>query len=77
MALGNGNISVGQTLPTLGSSASPHRGLTFNNLNLVLAENTRVQNLPFLDFAAAGQVTLNGTPQNLRPEGEIKLKGAR
>ncbi|QHV00111.1 translocation/assembly module TamB domain-containing protein [Synechocystis sp. CACIAM 05] len=77
LALGNGNISMGQTLPTLGSSASPHRGLTFNNLNLVLAENTRVQNLPFLDFAAAGQVTLNGTPQNLRPEGEIKLKGGQ
>ncbi|QUS60381.1 translocation/assembly module TamB domain-containing protein [Synechocystis sp. PCC 7338] len=77
LALGNGNISVGQTLPALGSGAPSHRGLRFNNLNLVLAENVRVQNLPFLDFAAGGQVTLNGTPQNLRPEGEIKLKGGQ
>ncbi len=77
LALGNGNISVGQTLPTLGSGVSSQGSITFNNLNLVLAENIRVQNLPFLDFAAAGQVTLNGTPQNLRPEGEIQLKGGQ
>ncbi|AIE74029.1 MULTISPECIES: translocation/assembly module TamB domain-containing protein [unclassified Synechocystis] len=77
LALGNGSIFIGQTLPTIAPGSSLHRGLTFNNLSLVLAENIRVQNLPFLDFAAAGQMVLNGTPQNLRPEGEIKLKGGQ
>lgn len=73
LALNNGNILVGQVLPQQDKGPSSNNGLEFKNLIINLGENIRVQNLPFLNFAASGGVRLNGSPQQIRPEGQINL----
>jgi translocation and assembly module TamB len=76
----NGNILLGHSLPTLAntpSSTTPRNGMEFQGLTLNLTDNIRVQNLPFLDFAAIGSLSLFGALNQLQPQGKITLKGGQ
>ena len=77
LALANGNILVGNVLPKLAGDSSSTNGGEFKDLTISLGENIRVQNLPFLDFAASGGLRLNGSPQQIRPEGQINLNAGQ
>jgi len=46
----------------------------FNDLNMNLGENLNVVRSPILNFLAEGDLTLNGTLANLRPQGTINLE---
>jgi translocation and assembly module TamB len=73
-----GNILLGNALPTAPTGArSQGQGPEFQGLTLNLGKNIRVQNLPFLDFAAAGSLKLFGPVEQLQPQGEIALKGGQ
>ena len=76
----DGNILLGSSLPTIATAPSspPQRnGIEFQGLTLNLTDNIRVQNLPFLDFAAIGSLSLFGPVNQLQPQGQIDLKGGQ
>ncbi|MFM1842226.1 MAG: hypothetical protein RLZZ490_962 [Cyanobacteriota bacterium] len=78
LTLFDGNILLGNSLPTTGNPSQPRRnGMEFRGLTLNLADNIRVQNLPFLDFAAVGNLRLFGSMAQLQPQGAITLKGGQ
>ncbi len=75
--LSNGKISLPDT-PSIGStslSAPSDTGSTlqFKSLDLLLGENVQVEKAPILSFLATGKVNLNGSIDNLQPEGLIQL----
>jgi translocation and assembly module TamB len=75
--LSNGKISLPET-PAAGStslSAPSDTGsaLQFKSLDLLLGENVQVEKAPILSFLATGKVNLNGSMDNLQPEGLIQL----
>lgn len=47
----------------------------FNDLRLTLGDAIAVTRPPVLDFQATGTLTLNGTLNDLRPDGTIQLRG--
>ncbi|OWY64230.1 hypothetical protein B7486_48415 [cyanobacterium TDX16] len=47
------------------------------DLRLILAEDVRVTRQPILSFVAAGDLTINGTLDNPRPQGVVKLTGGQ
>jgi translocation and assembly module TamB len=47
--------------------------VAFNDLQIVLAEDVRVTREPILSFEVAGDLTLNGTLNNLQPQGAVEL----
>ncbi|NJR63050.1 MAG: translocation/assembly module TamB [Cyanobacteria bacterium CRU_2_1] len=49
----------------------------FRNLMLTLGDNLRVTQKPILSFGVAGDLLINGTFDNLRPEGIIRLRSGR
>lgn len=75
-----GNILLGKSFAALApppDNASSNGGLQFQGLTLNLRDNIRIQNLPFLDFAAIGSLRLFGPLDRLQPEGQIELKGGQ
>ncbi|MDJ0735048.1 MAG: translocation/assembly module TamB domain-containing protein [Nostocaceae cyanobacterium] len=87
--LSNGRVLLSQTAngnqppqqqtfssPFTDPSTSPTEdsALLFNNLKLVLDKNLEIINAPILEFQATGMLTLNGSLNQPRPEGEIRLK---
>ncbi|MFP4132628.1 MAG: translocation/assembly module TamB domain-containing protein [Halothece sp.] len=46
----------------------------FNDLKITLGENVNVTRQPILNFLADGSLVLNGTLDNIRPEGTISLR---
>ncbi|MEB3226827.1 MAG: translocation/assembly module TamB domain-containing protein, partial [Synechocystis sp.] len=79
LTLSNGNIFLGAaSLPKpTSASPAPNQGPQFKGLTLTLSENIRVQNRPFLDFAAVGNLRLFGSVDHLQPQGQITLKGGQ
>jgi len=47
------------------------------NLKLILGKDVRVTRQPILSFEAAGNLTINGTLDNPRPQGVVKLTGGQ
>jgi translocation and assembly module TamB len=76
------NLSDGQVvLPETSSNgetslAAPSEAsaLEFQNLAITLGNNVRVDKPPVLNFIATGKIELNGSPDNLKPEGTIELQ---
>jgi translocation and assembly module TamB len=54
-------------------SPSPSFDLAFNDLQLKLGRGVRVTSPPILNFQATGGLTVNGTLDDIRPEGTIRL----
>ncbi len=63
------------TTPT--AETTPRIPIEFNNLQLILADDVRVTRQPLFSFVAEGDITLNGTLANPRPQGEIDLEGGQ
>ncbi len=58
---------------TASASPSPSFDLAFNDLQLKLGRGVRVTSPPILDFQATGALTVNGSLDDIRPEGTIRL----
>ncbi len=69
-------VSVSPTTEVSPSSAtptSPSFEVGLNNLQLKLGRGVRVTSAPILNFQATGGLTVNGTLEDIRPEGTIRL----
>ena len=69
-------VSVSPTTEVSPSSAtptSPSFEIGLNNLQLKLGRGVRVTSAPILNFQATGGLTVNGTLEDIRPEGTIRL----
>ncbi|MCY7382462.1 MAG: translocation/assembly module TamB domain-containing protein, partial [Microcoleus sp. CAN_BIN18] len=58
---------------TASASPSPSFDVAFNDLQLKLGRGVRVTSPPILNFQATGGLTVNGTLDDIRPEGTIRL----
>ncbi|MEG4446924.1 translocation/assembly module TamB domain-containing protein [Microcoleus sp. AT9_B5] len=61
------------TSPSPSPSPSPSFEVGLNDLRLNLGRGIRVTSAPILSFQATGGLTVNGTLDDLRPEGTIRL----
>ncbi|WP_293157618.1 translocation/assembly module TamB [Microcoleus sp. bin48.metabat.b7b8b9.023] len=59
--------------PTSSASASPAFEVGLNDLGLKLGRGVRVTSAPILNFQATGALTVNGTLDDIRPAGTIRL----
>ncbi len=48
--------------------------LQIRNLDLILADNVQITRAPILSFIASGKLSVNGTPDDIRPLGQVKLQ---
>ncbi|PSB29394.1 translocation/assembly module TamB domain-containing protein [Stenomitos frigidus] len=51
--------------------------ITFNQLRIALGDRIRVVSAPLLSFVATGDLTINGTLDDLKPKGLISLKSGQ
>jgi len=71
------------TIPELsaGLTASPdpegESAIAFNDLQVILGDDVQVTNDPILSFGVAGDLTVNGTLSDPRPDGVIELTGGQ
>lgn len=61
-----------QLAPAAGNAAS-NPPIEFNDLQIVLGDDVEVTRQPILNVEATGSLTINGSLNNLRPEGTIEL----
>jgi translocation and assembly module TamB len=60
-------VNTATTIPT----PNP---LQFRNLDLILGDNVQIVRPPILSFLATGKLTINGTPDDIRPLGQVQLQ---
>jgi translocation and assembly module TamB len=48
--------------------------LQFRNLDLILGDNVQIVRQPILSFLATGKLSINGTPEDIRPLGQVQLQ---
>ncbi len=65
-------VSPAVATPTA-TSSSPSFEVRLNDLQLNLGRGIQVKSAPILSFGATGGLTVNGTLDDLRPEGTIRL----
>ena len=78
----NGQVLLEETPSTNASVASSSTDQTqansgiaeFNNLKISLGNGVQITRPPVLNFLAKGDLTINGTLDNLRPQGTVKLE---
>ncbi|MEG3880225.1 translocation/assembly module TamB domain-containing protein [Microcoleus sp. herbarium7] len=63
----------GATSPSASPPVSPSFEVALNDLRLKLGRGIRVTSAPILNFQATGGLTVNGTLDDIRPEGTIRL----
>ncbi|MBW4665617.1 MAG: translocation/assembly module TamB domain-containing protein [Chroococcus sp. CMT-3BRIN-NPC107] len=56
------------------NSSQASTSLEFNNLLLTLGDNIAIARQPILQFQAGGTLTLNGSLDDIRPQGNIRLR---
>ncbi|AFZ45798.1 protein of unknown function DUF490 [Halothece sp. PCC 7418] len=79
---GEMTVSDGEVILAGQDSAATNResteentsNIAFSDLKINLGENVNVVRPPIMDFLAKGDLTLNGTLANMRPEGTINLE---
>ncbi len=80
--LSNGQISIPEPASTtetilgikpVATETTPNP-LQFRNLELTLGNNVQITRAPILNFLATGKLVINGTPDDIRPEGTVKLE---
>jgi len=69
-------ILAGQNSESAANGAANNNpsNVTFRDLNIQLGEDLNVVRPPIMNFLAAGDLTLNGSLGNLRPQGTITLE---
>nr|WP_235927189.1 translocation/assembly module TamB domain-containing protein [Gloeocapsopsis dulcis] len=82
--LANGQISLGETEDTptaaAGSTASnttEESPIELASLQLILGDDVQIVRQPLLSFEAEGDLTINGTLTNPRPQGVVRLVGGQ
>ncbi|MGF1478372.1 MAG: translocation/assembly module TamB domain-containing protein [Cyanophyceae cyanobacterium] len=71
----DGEVLLGETVTTsMGNRNDWATATDFDALRLNLGDNLRLTRQPLLNFLASGSLLLNGTPENPRPEGTIRLR---
>lgn len=81
---GNIRLTNGQVLlaersqtastPQQGAESTNSGIVSFNNLQLALGDRVTIASPPLLQFLADGQLTVNGSLDDIRPSGTIQLK---
>lgn len=70
-----GTTSAPSGAETDSATAAPgFSGLQFNNLRVNLANDLQISYPPVLNFVASGDVLLNGSFENLRPQGRVSFR---
>ncbi|MDQ2096243.1 MAG: translocation/assembly module TamB domain-containing protein [Tychonema bourrellyi B0820] len=68
------SVAVSPSIGTpTATSSSPSFEVGLNNLQLNLGRGIKVTSAPILSFGATGGLTVNGTLDDIRPEGTIRL----
>ena len=62
-----------QVSPSIATSSSPSFEVGLNDLQLNLGRKIKVTSAPILSFGATGGLTVNGTLDDIRPAGTIRL----
>lgn len=79
--LNNGQVLLSDATTTGGGTSGQTAPEQFtpilNNLQLVLGNNVQIVRAPIINFVASGQLTVNGTLNDLRPEGTIRLRSGQ
>jgi len=77
----DGQVLIGEAAATSpagtaasGGATTTETAIEFAGLRLILDENVRIIRQPILSFLAAGDLTINGTLANPRPQGVIRLQ---
>lgn len=73
----NGQILLGDPLKETHPSEATKSLLEFTNFNLILGENVLITRSPIIRLLAKGNLLLNGTIDQLKPEGIIALKNGQ
>ena len=74
--LSHGEVFLGEAAngSTIGNGEQLASATKFNRLRLKLGKAVRLRRPPLLDFLASGSLIVNGTLNNPRPEGTIRLQ---
>jgi translocation and assembly module TamB len=88
--LANGQVSLGGTEDTPAAAAgtpidstatdsdtTDDSPIEFTNLRLILGDDVRIVRQPLLSFEAEGDLIINGTLTNPRPQGVVRLTGGQ
>jgi translocation and assembly module TamB len=82
LKLSNGKVFIPESANTtdtiLGVNTAPDiptpNPLQLRDLSLILADNVQIVRPPILSFLATGKLTINGTPDDLKPFGQVQLQ---
>jgi translocation and assembly module TamB len=66
-------VAPSSEAPTTGAVSAPE----FEDLQIVLGDRLRVVQEPLLNFLVAGELLINGTQDDLQPEGTINLRSGQ
>lgn len=69
--------AIGDTAAPIGINETSGIVPNFRNLRLTLDDSIRITQGNLLNFVADGTLSLNGSPQDLEPEGTINLRSGR
>ncbi|AFZ30649.1 protein of unknown function DUF490 [Gloeocapsa sp. PCC 7428] len=82
--LANGQISLGGTadaptsaLDSTANNSTKESAIELANLQLILGDDVQIVRQPLLNFEAEGDLIINGTLTNLRPQGVVRLVGGQ
>ncbi len=75
--LSQGEILLGEGLPSLGNPQTATGQIEFQQFRLGLGPEIRITRSPILDFLAQGSLVLNGNLGNPQPDGIIYLKAGQ
>jgi len=75
--LTQGEILLGEGLPSLGNPQDATGQIEFQQFRLGLGPEIRITRSPILDFLAQGNLVLNGNLANPQPDGVILLKAGQ
>ncbi len=75
LALSEGRIILGEQSPADGKNLEKNQfNLAFNNLLVKLGDNIQVTQFPLLNVIAKGELRVNGSLNDVRPEGRIRVE---
>jgi len=80
VTLSNGQVQLAEAAATtvggvgIGGEPEASNPIEFNKLQLILGKDIQIRRAPILNFLADGSLTINGSLNNLRPDGTISLE---
>ncbi len=83
ITLSDGRVFLPENQAAIAPAAAPDTGglsfapPIFSNLTLTLGDRVQIISEPILSFVATGDLTLNGTLEDLEPDGTIRLRSGQ